>query len=774
MAEALNLLIDQGSSYSINLEVKDANNSLVDLTGYSGTGHIRKQYTSNSATAFTVSVYSNGTLTAYLSANQTSSLVSDRYVYDIELTNTLLEVTRILEGIVTVTPQVTRFDNGDQVLTSNGITVYLAGGGNFTNGQSISVNNFTLTGTFTASSSNGSAGQVLTSNATSVYWSTLTTGTVTQVATGIGLTGGPITNTGTVSVLANTGIVANISGVFVNTAFIGTLTANNTSFVGNVSAASVVSNAQLTANVSALQSQITSNADTTYTNAVAYVTAQSFVNTSQLSANVSTLHLEITSNAAAAYTNAVAYVDSRPFVNTSQLSSNLALYAQLSGAAFTGSVTANNLTVTGNLTLQGNTVIVAATDLVVNDAVISLHSPANGSALTVNDGRNIGISFHYYDTEDRHGALLRDNSTGRLTWYSDSTDPNIGNNVTGTILGTIQSNTFYAGNSTVFATVNATSYTGTSNNSTNFDGLSLATVQGQITSNAAAAYTNAVAYVTEQSFATTSQLSANVTTLQSQITSNAAAAYANAVLYVDGKSFVNTAQLNDNVVTLQGQITSNAAAAYTNAVAYVDSRSFVNTSQLSSNLTNYVTTTNLTNNLALYATIANPTFTGDVTTGNVIINTTGGIRANGSFGTNGQVLTSNGTTVYWSTGASFTNGQSISVNNFTLTGAFTANSSNGSNGQVLISNGAGAYWGPAPLAETFEYYSRNLKSVNSTIVYANTGFASNVVYSDGTVKSLFYDVNNFVIRVNITANGFVGNKYISYSNNAVSAITYGT
>jgi len=81
--------------------------------------------------------------------------------------------------------------------------------------------------------------------------------------------------------------------------------------------------------------------------------------------------------------------------------------------------------------------------------------------------------------------------------------------------------------------------------------------------------------------------------------------------------------------------------------------------------------------------------------------------------------------------------------------------------------------GGGGLAETFEYYSKNLKSVNNTIVYANTGFASNIVYSDGTVKSLFYDGNNFVIRVNITASGFAGNKYISYSNNAVSAITYG-
>lgn len=108
MADKLNLLIDQGSTYSINLEVKDANNNLVNLTGYSGAGQIRKQYTSNSAVAFTVNVYSNGTVTASLTANQTGSLVSDRYVYDIELTNAVSEVTRIVEGIVTVTPQVTR------------------------------------------------------------------------------------------------------------------------------------------------------------------------------------------------------------------------------------------------------------------------------------------------------------------------------------------------------------------------------------------------------------------------------------------------------------------------------------------------------------------------------------------------------------------------------------------------------------------------------------------------------------------------------------------
>lgn len=63
----------------------------------------------------------------------------------------------------------------------------------------------------------GTDGQVLTSNATTVYWSTPTTGTVTSVSTGNGMTGGPITTTGTVSVLANSGIAANSTGVFVKT-----------------------------------------------------------------------------------------------------------------------------------------------------------------------------------------------------------------------------------------------------------------------------------------------------------------------------------------------------------------------------------------------------------------------------------------------------------------------------------------------------------------------------------------------------------------------------
>ena len=92
-----------------------------------------------------------------------------------------------------------------------------------------------------ANSSLGTAGQVLTSNGTTIYWSTVSSGgsgTVTSVATGNGLTGGPITSTGTVSVLANSGIVANTTGLFVNASYIATLAANSANVANFVSTGS--------------------------------------------------------------------------------------------------------------------------------------------------------------------------------------------------------------------------------------------------------------------------------------------------------------------------------------------------------------------------------------------------------------------------------------------------------------------------------------------------------------------------------------------------------
>ena len=109
MATKANLVIDQGSTFSTDLTLKDENGDALNLSGYSANSQMRKWYTSSSAAAiFTTNINtSNGTLTLSLTSEETSGLVAGRYVYDVEIQDNT-SVTRIVEGIVTVTPQVTR------------------------------------------------------------------------------------------------------------------------------------------------------------------------------------------------------------------------------------------------------------------------------------------------------------------------------------------------------------------------------------------------------------------------------------------------------------------------------------------------------------------------------------------------------------------------------------------------------------------------------------------------------------------------------------------
>lgn len=109
MATKINLIIDQGATFETTLNLTDDSDEAVDLTGYTGAGQIRKHYTSSNATSFAVTLGgANGTLTIGLSANSTANLAAGRYVYDIEVTDNSGIVSRLFEGIVTVTPQVTR------------------------------------------------------------------------------------------------------------------------------------------------------------------------------------------------------------------------------------------------------------------------------------------------------------------------------------------------------------------------------------------------------------------------------------------------------------------------------------------------------------------------------------------------------------------------------------------------------------------------------------------------------------------------------------------
>jgi hypothetical protein len=107
MATKANIVIDQGTTFNTVVSLTDENGDSLDLTAYTANAQIRKWYTSSNAVAFTTNT-ANGSVSLSLTANQSSSLESGRYVYDIVVTDGSNTVTRIVEGIVTVTPRVTK------------------------------------------------------------------------------------------------------------------------------------------------------------------------------------------------------------------------------------------------------------------------------------------------------------------------------------------------------------------------------------------------------------------------------------------------------------------------------------------------------------------------------------------------------------------------------------------------------------------------------------------------------------------------------------------
>lgn len=109
MAVKANITIDQGADFSTTINLKDDDGSATILTGYTGASQMRKYYTSSTAYDFDVSITANtGEVILSMSANTTNNIPLGRYVYDVELTDNIGVVSRIVEGIVTVTPGVTR------------------------------------------------------------------------------------------------------------------------------------------------------------------------------------------------------------------------------------------------------------------------------------------------------------------------------------------------------------------------------------------------------------------------------------------------------------------------------------------------------------------------------------------------------------------------------------------------------------------------------------------------------------------------------------------
>jgi hypothetical protein len=196
----------------------------------------------------------------------------------------------------------------------------------------------------------------------------------------------------------------------------------------------------------------------------------------------------------------------------------IAVYNSNTGPAASGDFSVND-----NLGINSNNYI----DMGINstnwsNTLWTINGPSDGYVYTGNTNLSIGTANNAYINFFTGGTLItnermRITNTGNVGIGTTSPDAtlkvtgtaNVSGNVVigGSLNAANVTASLFTGNVTGTA-----SFSGTSNNSTNFGGLSLATIQTQITGNAATAYANAIANVAAL-YQTTAGLSANVLTL---------------------------------------------------------------------------------------------------------------------------------------------------------------------------------------------------------------------------------------------------------------------
>ena len=104
------MLIEQNATFSTTVNVVDSAGSAVNLYGYSASTQMRKSYYATSATIITSTITgnANGEITLSMTAANTANLTPGRQVFDLLITSPTSVKTRVIEGIVVVSPGVTQ------------------------------------------------------------------------------------------------------------------------------------------------------------------------------------------------------------------------------------------------------------------------------------------------------------------------------------------------------------------------------------------------------------------------------------------------------------------------------------------------------------------------------------------------------------------------------------------------------------------------------------------------------------------------------------------
>lgn len=105
------LNLDQGTTFETTIDLTNDDGTAINVAGYSFSSQIRKSYYSSNATAnisTAVLDEANGKIQLSITSANTANIKAGRYLYDLKMTTDENVTSRVIEGIITVSPQVTR------------------------------------------------------------------------------------------------------------------------------------------------------------------------------------------------------------------------------------------------------------------------------------------------------------------------------------------------------------------------------------------------------------------------------------------------------------------------------------------------------------------------------------------------------------------------------------------------------------------------------------------------------------------------------------------
>lgn len=112
MAAFVELYMDQGATFNNIISISDdLTNADINIAGYVVTSQMRRSYYSANATAnltCTITDAFTGEITLSLTPQETANIKPGRYLFDVLIQTPNQSAVRLLEGIITVTPRVTK------------------------------------------------------------------------------------------------------------------------------------------------------------------------------------------------------------------------------------------------------------------------------------------------------------------------------------------------------------------------------------------------------------------------------------------------------------------------------------------------------------------------------------------------------------------------------------------------------------------------------------------------------------------------------------------